>query len=197
MEHINAFGHSIIKFHCNNKELYQDPSLSKSVDRIFSLPEISQRERGADWDSQYGPGETTEICPWLGPANIPDAQPLVRWILEQIQNYYGKRFTVSKSWMNSMGPGSQGLCHTHTGGADLVAIFYIQNAASSSDLIIIDQGRPGTKFAEYELAARLHIKVGDGDLIIHDPDVWHAVGINDSDQQRICFVFHLCADEAK
>jgi hypothetical protein len=191
MEHIEAFGHRVQRIHCDTLELYRNSQLLQAVARIFQLPEVINRERGADWDSQYGPGETTEHMPLLGPANIPDAGPLVQWVLEQAQQVSGNDMSITKHWMNVMLPGSQGLCHAHSGGGDLVAIFYLQNLPGGSDLVLINNGRTGTKYTDYSDSDRFHIPVCTGDLILHDTDLWHAVGINNSEHPRICFVFHL------
>lgn len=191
MQIIEAFGHRVHQTRCDQPELYKNSQLLQAVARIFQLPEVVNRERGAAWDSQYGPGETTEPVPLLGPANIPDAGPLVEWILLQAQQATGSEFTITKHWMNSMLPGSQGLCHSHHGGGDLVAIFYLQNFPGGSDLVLINNGKPGTKYTDYADVDRHHVAVATGDLILHDTDLWHAVSINNSEYPRICFVFHL------
>jgi hypothetical protein len=121
METINCFGHQLVLEHCNHRDYYDNPDVASAVERIFSLPEIHNRERGANWDSHHGEGATSEVNPYLGPEHISGAKELISWIKEQcfhalkLYNIDGTSIEITRSWMNQMNYKSQGRCHQHTG----------------------------------------------------------------------------------
>jgi len=206
---LEVFNGKIFVTKCNDETLYKNKQLRKTTERIFSLPEVLNRTRGGEWDSRYGQGETTENNPLLGPANIPDAQPLMQWITNQSLLAYKEMFgedvtrvNVKKSWMNQMFDKSQGLCHNHVGfqydktkdyngHTDLNAIFYVNNPENGSDLIFIRNGQTGLKHSSFLEEDKFYVKPRSGDLVIHTPELWHAVGEHNSKETRLCFVFHL------
>lgn len=199
MNTVNAFGHTIHITHCDHPDYYTNSDLVHGVERIFSLPEIQNRPRGADWDSHYGQGETSEILPMLGPANIPGATQLTAWVLEQCSQVLGAPARVDRSWMNRLNTGSQGRCHRHLGvdkpgmqqTPDLVAIFYVNNPAGGSNLVIVNDGIAGQLPSDMPESNKYYIRPSTGDLVMHRPDVWHAVSEHLADKPRICFVYQV------
>jgi hypothetical protein len=202
MNTVNAFGHTIHITHCEHTEYYTNSDLQYSVERIFDLPEIKNRARGADWDSHYGEGETSEIIPSLGPANIPGADLLTNWVIEQCGQVLGKSVVVDRSWMNRLNTGSQGRCHRHVGvdrpgmqqTPDLVAIFYVNNPPGGSSLVIVDHGIAGQLPSDMTESNKYYICPNTGDLVMHGPDVWHAVSEHLAVEPRICFVYQVLTD---
>jgi hypothetical protein len=199
MNTVNAFGHTIHVAHCEHTNYYANTEILHGVDRIFNLPEIKNRPRGTNWDSHYGQGETSEIVPMLGPANLPGTSQLTAWILEQCKQALGADVGIDRSWMNRLQTGSQGRCHRHMGvdregmqqTPDLVAIFYVNNPPGGSRLIVVKEGVAGQLPSDMLEANKHYIQPQTGDLIMHGPEVWHAVSEHLADEPRICFVYQL------
>ena len=199
MNTFNIFGHTLYTTHCDHSDYYTNKDLAYSVDKIFSLPEIQNRTRGAKWDSHYGEGETSEILPSLGPANVPGGEQITAWVMEQCSQVLGKPVQVNRSWMNRLNTGSQGRCHRHVAMGqsglditpDLVAIFYVNNPPGGSKLVIVDQGVAGELPSNIPETNKQYIEPKTGDLIMHGADVWHAVSEHCAEEPRICFVYQL------
>lgn len=170
------------------------------------MPEIKNRDRGHLYDSHYGEGQTSEIIPFLSPTNILGSSDLINWIkteclsvLPIFYDFNSKDVVIERSWMNKMDYGSQGRCHRHLGldydgltkTPDLIGIFYVNAPIDSSELIFIKDGSHGEFHNAFPEDQKYYIKPKSGELIIHKPDVWHAVGVHNNQDPRICFVFHL------
>lgn len=225
METVNCFGHHLVLGHCDQLDYYVNDDINSAVERIFSLPEVDNRERDAKWDSHYGDGATSEFNPYLGPEHISGAKELMNWIKEQcfeaLKEYGidGTGIEITRSWMNKMNYKSQGRCHQHMGldqesyqpikmnsgdapttynygldeTPDLVAIFYVTNQSEGASLVVVKEGVFGTLPSDMEESNKHCILPKSGDLIIHRPEVWHAVSEHLSHIPRICFAFHLKA----
>ena len=197
MKTIEVFQHIITCFSCEDKLYYDNEAINLGVKIIFDMPEVKDRDRGQEWDSQFGYGETTELKPNLGPVNLVGSEKLTKWILSKGKEVLGKDVKITKSWMNMMEYNSQGRCHNHLGYADgesnespdLVAIFYPNNPTNGSDLVIIKDGQAGKLYTEFK--DTFHISPKPGDLILHSPDIWHAVSVHKSHEPRLCFVYHI------
>ena len=205
------FDYKIVKTHCNNTEFYTNKELKKSYTRIFELPEIRDRYRGAVWDSHDGEGESTEGNDFLAPDILPGSDNLMRWIKEQcikavndIWNIPAKDIIITRSWMNRMYKGSRGKCHKHSpteyvpvdysmGIPVLVAVFYVANTINGSSLVIVKDGVHGLLPEEFPEENKHSLLTMPGDLIIHEPEVYHAVSLHNAEEPRICFAFHMSA----
>ena len=195
---INIFGHTVRKTICDKQHYYDNADLKASVESVFDLSEIKNRVRGADWDSHVGEGLTSEIIPYLGPANIPGARDLTLWVIQQVRQAIGTdKVKILKSWMNRMDTGSQGRCHNHISldnsepTPDLVGIFYVTNPLDGSDLVLVNNGRAGALHSEFEESDKFYISPKTGELILHQAGIWHAVTEQKSKECRICFVYHF------
>jgi hypothetical protein len=196
---INVFDHTIYKTHCPFEYWYNNSGLTNGINAILSLAEVKNRVRGHKWDSHEGEGETSEIVPYLGPANLPDGQDLLKWIKQEASAVLGvDSVTVTRSWMNRMLQGSQGRCHIHSsellGTPDLVAIFYVDNPHDGSQLVIVNDNYEGQLPSDIPDAEKECIPSISGDLIMHSPNIWHAVSQHNSTIPRICFVYQFEID---
>jgi Putative 2OG-Fe(II) oxygenase len=198
---LNIFDHTVIVGHCDHVYYFNNTDLNSSVTSIFNLSEIKNRVRGADWDSHVGEGLTSEIIPYLGPANVPGSKDLTAWITQRVRDALQvDKVTILKSWMNRMDFGSQGRCHNHISldgsepTPDLVGIFYVNNPKNGSNLVLIKDGIPGALHSEFEEFNKFYITPKTGDLILHRPGIWHAVTEQNSNESRICFVYHFSVD---
>ena len=74
---------------------------------------------------------------------------------------------------------------------DAVGIFYVDVPEGSSDLVFIRNGKADTYIHEYDECDRYHLKPKQGELVIHSPEVYHAVSVHNSDLPRNVFVFDI------
>ena len=72
---------------------------------------------------------------------------LVDWIKNQIlsiQKFNSlkvENIKSTRSWVNKMETGSEGLVHTHSDEANVVAIFYLSNSEKGSNLVVTKNKR--------------------------------------------------------
>jgi hypothetical protein len=198
MQVYKLFGHDIAVVHCPHQHWYNNAGLDQGIRNIMELSEVKNRDRGQVWDSHYGEGETSEVIPYLGPANLPDAQDLLTWIKQQATELLKvKSVDVDRSWTNRMEINSQGRCHNHVATnnqlttPDLVAVFYVNNPPGGSSLIIVDQDCTGKLPSDIDEIHKEYITPSSGDLIMHGPEVCHGVSEHKNTDPRICFVYQL------
>jgi hypothetical protein len=110
-----------------------------------------------------------------------------------------------RSWANRLFKGAQGKCHQHVKVdqyiaeltdysyenfcPDIVGIFYVDVPLESSKLAIVNNGREDTYASDYAEEDKYYILPTEGELILHLPEVWHAVTVHNNDLPRNCFVF--------
>lgn len=204
------FGSPVITVQCPDS-IYQNPELTKSVEQILDLPTVKNRWRSDVGDSHKGSGLTTVGQPYIDLAYLPGAKQLTDWISEQLllvrpimaPGKTGSRIHYKRSWTNRLYRGGQGMCHNHTRAdayiqergdyneenfcPDAVAIFYVDVPEGSSQLVLINNGIPDlphTAFTEKHFMTHTA-----GQLVIHSPQVWHAVTEHQSDSPRNVYVF--------
>lgn len=197
------FGRKIARAHCNEPDFYTNIELQKSCNRVFALPEIQDRYRGAEWDSHEGNGESTEGNLFLGPDNLIGSSDLMQWIKSQCViaaklawNIDATDVTVTRSWMNRMNKGSKGKCHKHSGSnayiaPTMVAIFYVSNTDDGASLVIVNDGVHGLLPEEFPSVNTHSLITMPGDLVIHDSETYHAISEHKGNEPRVCFVFHM------
>jgi hypothetical protein len=200
MKTLNAFGHKILYSHCATPELYTNEDLVFGIQTVFELTELKTRNIESPNLLLEGSGLTTEVIPYLGPANLSGSADLNNWIKQECAEFFKVDINcvkITASWMNKLNYGSQGRCHNHEGSETLgpdptaVAIFYQNNPANGSDLIFIQNGEFGKYHSDYPEHEKLRVTPVTGDLIVHEPSVWHAIGKHDSEESRICLVYHI------
>jgi hypothetical protein len=201
VEALTVFDTTVFVDHCDREDYYKNQELMYSVDCVFNLAEIKNRVRTHEWDSHVGTGETSEIVPYLGPANIPGGKDLTTWVIKRCKEITkSSNVILLKSWMNRLNTGSQGRCHNHISAnnaeptPDMVAIFYVNNTENGSNLVFIKNGVHGALHSEFEETDKVYIEPKSGDLIFHKSGIWHAVTEHNSKEPRICFVYHFKLD---
>jgi hypothetical protein len=200
MKTLNAFGHKVLHAHCTIPELYTNDDFVFGIQTVFELAELKTRNIESLNLLLEGKGLTTEVIPYLGPANLSGSADLNKWIKQECAEFFNvdaKRVKISTSWMNKLNYGSQGRCHNHEGSETLgpdptaVAIFYQTNPVNGSDLIFIQDGEYGKYHTDYPEYEKLYFTPTTGDLIVHDPSMWHAIGEHRSEEPRICLIYHI------
>jgi hypothetical protein len=213
MELLKPFNKNIIRVECINENLYRNDDLNRSVESLLNLSEVQNRPRNEPGDSHVGAGVTSVGQTYLKLVNLPGAQGLTEWVSQQLIlakdilgiKKEGNKIEYKRSWVNRLYRGAQGKCHQHIEldnymkartnyselnfRGDVVAIFYVDVPPNSSNLVIINNGKPDTIVEDYEDKDKFVLSPKSGQLVIHTPEVWHAVSIHNSDLHRTCFVF--------
>lgn len=185
------------KFNCDDKSLYENPILTSSINLLLDLPDVVHRIQGTKYDSAMGQVLTSAGNEYSNILTLPGASNLVSWIHSKIKESapQGKSIEYIKSWANKMFYGSQGLVHAHIHPdfknykSDFVAIFYVHIPENSAQLVFVDGGEFNTKYTEYDESKLTIMKCESGDLVIHPPQIPHAVTIHKSHTPRLCLVF--------
>jgi hypothetical protein len=215
MEIINIFGESVIKIQCEDESLYHNEDLVKSVNHVFNMLTVKHRTRGKKGDSHRGAGLTTVGQPYLDLVHLPGASQLTAWVTEQLITVHKilkvdkevKSVYYKRSWANRLFRGGLGTCHNHVKvdrymeemtnytdenfKPDAVAIFYVDVPEGSSDLVFIKDGQPDAPIEDYDICDTYRLKPKQGELVIHSPEMWHAVSVHNNDLPRNVFVFDI------
>lgn len=185
------------KFKCNDKNLYENPILTSSINLLLDLPDVVHRVQGTKYDSAMGQVLTSAGNEYSDILTLPGAKNLVSWIDSKIKESAppGKSIEYIKSWANKMFYGSQGLVHAHIHPdfknykSDFVAIFYVHIPENGAQLVFVDGGEFNKKYTEYDESKLTIMKCESGDLVIHPPQIPHGVTIHNSHTPRLCLVF--------
>ena len=191
MEEIKCFDYTLYRSHCN-EDLYRDPNLISAIDNLLKTTyanSTTPSERIGEAVSTVGSD--------FNILHLPETHRLAEWIISQIlsidefNSKNSNTFDFTRHWANRIYKDCNGLCHTHPKNADAVAIFYLDVPPNSSDLVVINNGKENSNYLEYDEKDRHHIGVKNGTLVIHKPDVPHAVSIHNSNDPRTCLIFEF------
>ena len=196
------FGHPIIRAQCPFPELYLDKNLNSIMDNVFAMEPIKNRRRGHYFDIMLGNCDSVEELQQFAPSNLPEASELFKWIVEtstkalSLFDLPETPLEIDRSAMNRMYKNCEGRCHWHMGyevpglskTPSLVGVFYMQEG---SDLVVVKEGQHGKLLSEVPLENQSSIKISTGELLLHRPNVWHAIQKHTSEIPRTCFAFHL------
>jgi hypothetical protein len=185
------------KYKCENKDLYQNSTLTSSINLLLDLPDVVYRIQGTKYDSACGEVLTSAGNDYSDILTLPGAKPLVDWVTSKLKESApeGKSIGYCKSWANKMFYGSQGLVHAHTHPdfknyhVDFVAIFYVNIPKDGGQLVFVDGGEFNKKYTEYDSSKLTVMECESGDLIIHTPTIPHAITTHNSHVPRLCLVF--------
>jgi len=208
-----AFGHTIVRVICPDIELYKNEDLTKAVDHVLNLPYFKNRLRGFKEDSLTGSGLTSVGHEYLALSNLPGSSNLNKWVEEQMVaakqlfgiTKTGNNVKFKRSWANRLLKGAQGKCHQHVKVdqyiaeltdysyenfcPDIVGILYVDVPPGSSNLAIINNGKEDTRASDYSEDDKYYISPSEGELVLHLPEVWHAITVHTSDLPRNVYVF--------
>jgi hypothetical protein len=198
MNIINVFDEFVARIECNDSTLYHNEELIQSINMVFQSPYVINRDRKINTDSHKGEGLTTVGQPYPI-TDLPGIDNLIKWIdieLLKFKNELGiakekNNVYYKKSWANQLKKGGYGLCHKHLTQPDVVAIFYVDVPKNSSDLIFVKNGKDYEELKNINEEDIYTIQPIEGELIIHSPNLWHAVGMHNNDLPRNVFVFDI------
>ena len=193
MEEINCFDYKLYKSQCD-ESIYKDANLNRAVNTLLSTVQA----KDTNPDERQGSAIST-VGAEHNLLHYNETHTLAQWVISQIMEideYKSKNsstFDFTRHWANRIYKDCSGLCHTHVGNPnpDAVAIFYLDVPLDGSNLVIINNGQEDSNYLDYDEKDRHHINVESGTLIIHKPDVPHAVSIHNSTDPRTCLIFEF------
>jgi len=100
-------------------------------------------------------------------------------------------FDVLRGWSNRMYKGCKGRAHKHSSGCDSVAIYYLDAPENSADLYFLDLKQWGLLEEHVPSKFKKRIETRTGTLVIHDPDIYHAVSEHLSDIPRLVIILEI------
>jgi hypothetical protein len=208
------FGDPVIRVQCNDESLWRNSLLEQSIEESYRTISVFNRTPIEGKDSHVGKGYTS-VGQWFQLVDLPGAGNLKEWIEKTILEHkyliapevLGNEVQFKRSWSNRMFKGDFGKCHKHTKldlylrentnfsetdfRADAVAIFYADVPENSSNLVFIKDGKENTLIDDYPKEQQHWLQPIQGELVIHSPEVWHAVSVHKSDLPRNVFVFDV------
>ena len=191
MEEIICFDYKLYREQCN-ESIYKDPNLISAIDTLLETTYANSTTPS----ERIGKAVST-VGSDFNILHLPEIRNLAEWIVSQImtidefRSKNSNTFDFTRHWANRIYKDCNGLCHTHPKQADAVAIFYLDVPEGGSDLVIINNGKEDSNYLEYGEKDRHDINVESGTLIIHKPDVPHAVSIHNSTDPRTCLIFEF------
>ena len=204
-----VFSHSVARVLCEDKSIFQDEDLIRSINDMLTLEFVTNRVRNRKGDSHVGSGYTTVSVPYLDLIYLPGATKITEWVTEQFllardmisPSLTGNTVVFNRSWINQLGKNGHGKCHTHfretidgVNKPDLVGIFYAEVPKNSAPLIFVNNGVADAEYTAFPEQDKHYIYPKQGEFVIHPANIWHAVGLHQSDLRRICFVFDIDID---
>ena len=87
MKTLNAFGHKVLHAHCTTPELYTNDDFVFGIQTVFELAELKTRNIESPNLLLEGKGLTTEVIPYLGPANLSGSADLNKWIKQECAEF--------------------------------------------------------------------------------------------------------------
>lgn len=197
-ENLKIFDYEIIRSKVP-KKLYNNPRLEESIHETFEKLENIDICK----DTKESIGKVTTTVGLKNTnffiSNLNDIKPLIDYISKIVlKNFFGEKFhknnvTIISMWMNKLFYNSSVRCHTHRKNEhkSAVAIFYFKVPKNGSKLIILKEDIGDKIVTEEHKNISHYIELESGDLIIHSPDIPHAVSTHESKESRICLVFNF------
>jgi hypothetical protein len=179
IQYKTIFDHRVVIAHCDNRQLWQSSELVEQLIDLLSQPEFTGLV-----PEQQGNARSTVTDTGQGQiAHIHDLQPLMQWIQQTVweqRHYMGyseaESLRLGRNWVNEMFRGCSGAVHRH---GSHVCVFYLRLPENGADMQFVqdqDTVLAGAK---------------EGDLLIHEPAIWHGVTEHQSDISRICLVIEF------
>jgi len=193
---ISAFHHNLYSFSISDPDV---DLLRKNLDSMFNNSKIKYGHyRGGE---VVGSGKSTISTPnsILRLNGIDTLISLVKDCIKQVDPtkcINSDDIIFESIWANRNFKGSTVKVHRHPKNLENVCIFYIDVPEKDcADLVVVKSGVPQTLLDNYPESEKVYIKVKTGDLIMHSPDVLHAVSEHKSDYPRTCIILNYFIKE--
>lgn len=210
----NVFGHTVVRIQCNDESVYRDESMRNMIDMVCQSAQVEMRKRFKPGDSFTGAGLTTVGQPYQL-KDLPGTEKLFAWVTEALLKAKeplgvaeeGNSVYYKRTWTNRLFKGGSGMCHRHVSmdpymkkmtnfseenfRPSAVAIFYADVPEGSSNLVFIRDGANDTYIQNYKEEDTYWLQPVQGELVIHSPEIWHAVSVHQSDLPRNVYVFDI------
>lgn len=125
--------------------------------------------------------------------NIPEFKEVIDFISDSVKTIFEKDFTFLDMWVSVYGKGDYNNIHNHPPFNSMYydyplysGVFYIETFDNSGQLNIHSDRNVTNK---HSLAPQ------KGELILFNSSTYHSVEPNESDSDRVCFVFNLALNE--
>lgn len=170
------FGTNVIVQKCPYSDLYStEEIISKLSTFVHKFEHEVPEQRGKAYTSCGARG---------GIAHFEYLQPLMGWIRNTVwynrhhlsRGKHASNIILKRNWINEMYKGCSGIEHHHSSPT---AVFYVRIPEHGADIIFVN--------GEESIPAG----VMEGDLLIHEAGVRHAVSEHKSDTSRICLVMEF------
>lgn len=179
MQRQQVFGTTVLTVPCRDRSLWHSNEILETVQALIRDPVFDGRV-----PEQQGEARSTVMNLRLGQiAHIDCLQPLMQWIHNTIWQHRGEfgkthcqSLRLGRNWANEMQRGCRGVLHQHY---THVAVFYLRVPEQGADMQF-EQG-------DQQILAGAR----EGDLLIHEPLLWHSVTEHNSDITRICLVIEF------
>ena len=191
MEIIKCFEYRLYKFKCD-ESIYLETKLNDLIHTMLNSEYANEQRviegvgnvvttNGMDSNlTDYD--ESTKIVDWIKNQILA---------IEKFNSFKIENIKSTRSWVNKMEKGSEGLVHTHKTDANVVAIFYLSNSENGSNLVVTKNTKENISYLECDETDVSIIETNTGDLILHESNIPHAVSLHQGKTPRICLVFEF------
>jgi hypothetical protein len=185
---------------CLDRQLWDNPMLENSIEKLFNFEVVAGNISNESNGKVLTNCDINDLCL----LDAPGINGLMEWMIPVLFDSKEKLdikkevngIIFGRCWANKMFKGSNGICHRHNkyNNIDGVAIFYYRVPSQSSKFMLINcdkKNYDGKLESEIDKNDIVYIDVQEGDLILHDTNIFHAVSDHHNNDPRICFVFEF------
>lgn len=185
---IDCFGSKVF---VEKKIYFYDEKFQKSLDDHFSMTE------GRTDIHQVGHAESSVSLghPLQYADNYRTFLEIISPFIKQAGNLWGfedsEGFDVARGWANKMYKGCKGRSHAHISSCDAVVIYYLNAPEDSANLYFTDVKIWGLLEENIPEKNKKRIITRTGTIVIHRPDLFHAISEHLSDEPRIVIILEI------
>lgn len=98
---------------------------------------------------------------------------------------------LNRVWFNKMYTGCKGRSHNHNKECDIVLIYYYNSPKKSGNLYFINSNEWGLLVEDIPKQSKYKIVSETGTLVIHTPDMFHAISEHKNKDPRVVLVMEI------
>ena len=194
METYNLFKYRIARTNCEDKSIYKNDTLVKSLDLFFSDEGLSNRLEDSNGEvlSSFGVKNFSVLT-------LPGMDKFLEWHKEKalsVSEFFGHRNATDiefvNSWVNKVFENASGDVHFHENISHVVSTFYpVVPTDNSADLVVVNEGLDHSKLEIYSSDNISYQNVKEGDCLFMDVITPHGITRHSNKDPRITFVFEF------